>query len=86
MPSSQQNLKSEETQALLSLMEINGFPVKVEHGLFFIRRDVWDNVLEVVTHEQAHEYWKATALIERVRDCYEAWVEQGKPKRKDIDA
>ncbi len=80
MQSSQLNLKSEE-QALLSLMEINGFPIKIEHGLFFIRGDVWEDTMEVVTNHEAYQRWKATSLIERVQNCYEEWIERGKPER-----
>jgi hypothetical protein len=74
-------IQSDETQALLSLMEINGFPIKVEHGMFFIRGDVWDDSMEAVTNPDAYQRWKATALIERVKYCYEEWIEQGKPER-----
>lgn len=78
-----QNSKSDR-EALLSLFEINGFPVKVEHGLFFVRRDVWDDCMEVVTNPNAYKYWSATASQDRLMECYTTWVERGKPTRKPL--
>ena len=74
-------IKSDETQALLSLMEINAFPIKIEHGFFYIRGDVWDDTMAVVTSPDAYKRWIATAMIERVQQCYESWIELGKPER-----
>jgi hypothetical protein len=78
-----QSLKS-DVEALLSLFEINDFPAKFEHGMFMVRRDVWDDQMELVTMPNAHEQWTATTDQDKLMECYGTWIERGKPIRKPL--